>query len=335
MPDKEIKNNMFLRNDFKGKGIFEIPIIKKENVSLKDLSLIGYDKLSTNDFDKIVHFFLDDYKFEALWNNPEPRIERLSKYKAVLSPQFSLYKEMPMSLKIFNTFRNRWCGAYFQKNGIKVIPSLSWGESDTFWFCFDGIEKGSIVAVATLGVRKEKELFMQGYNELLRKIQPSAIICYGKPFEEMKGNVIEVDYSKTNNRSKGYVIHKTYIFDDYVEEGMGGAGVPNIPSDYRALVIRIASSLPKTGEELLSQGWKDISHPKQAENGSFTYEDSNTGLRIRFDEAVPDAPGFLGKNHYHIFNPDAHSNRDLYLDRDGNPCARGSRGSHILPQGDD
>lgn len=60
MPDKEIKNNVFLRNDFKGKGIFEIPIIKKENISLKDLSLIGYDKLSTNDFDKIVHFFLDD-----------------------------------------------------------------------------------------------------------------------------------------------------------------------------------------------------------------------------------------------------------------------------------
>ena len=233
MADKEINNkSLFLRNDFKGKGIFDIPIIKKDSVSLKDLSLVGYDKLSDNDYDKIVHFFLDDYKFEVLWNNPEPRMERLSKYKAVLSPQFSLYKEMPMSLKIFNTFKNRWCGAYFQKKGIKVIPSLAWGESDTFWFCFDGIEKGSIVAVSTLGVRKEKELFMQGYNEMLRKIQPSAIICYGKPFEEMQGKIIEVDYSKTNNCSKGYEINKTYIFDDYIEEGMGGAAAPRIPSVY-------------------------------------------------------------------------------------------------------
>ena len=227
----EKNNSLFLRNDFKGKGIFEVPLIKKENVSLKCLSLIGYDKLSTKDFDSIVHFFLDDYKFESLWSNPQPRIERLSKYKAVLSPQFSLYKEMPMSLKIFNTFKNRWCGAYLQRNGIKVIPSLAWGESDTFWFCFDGIEKGSIVAVSTLGVRKEKELFMQGYNELLRKIQPSAIICYGKPFNEMTGNVIEVNYSKTNNRSKVYEIHKTYIFDDYIEEGMGGVTTPTIPSN--------------------------------------------------------------------------------------------------------
>jgi guanyl-specific ribonuclease Sa len=290
MPDKEIKNNVFLRNDFKGKGIFEIPIIKKENISLKDLSLIGYDKLSTNDFDKIVHFFLYDYKFEALWNNPEPRIERLSKYKAVLSPQFSLYKEMPMSLKIFNTFRNRWCGAYFQKKGIKVIPSLSWGESDTFWFCFDGIEKGSIVAVSTLGVRKEKELFMQGYNELLRKIQPSAIICYGKPFEEMKSNVIEVDYSKTNNRSKGYVIHKTYIFDDYVEEGMGGVSAPKISSVY---LSDLPSNVQRAYYGYENVGWKG-NFPGQA-NGTKAGkkyknkpiklpETNNDGIKVSYRE---------------------------------------------------
>ena len=258
MTDIEIKNkSLFLRNDFKGKGIFDIPVIKKESVSLKDLSLVGYDKLSNNDYNKIIHFFLDDYKFEAIWNNPEPRIERLSKYKAVLSPQFSLYKEMPTSLKIFNTFKNRWCGVYFQQKGIKVIPSLSWGESDTFWFCFDGIEKGSIVAVSTLGVRKEKELFMQGYNELLRKIQPSAIICYGKPFDEMQGNIIEVDYTKTNNRSKGYEIHKTYLFDDYVEEGMGGASPPAIPS---VNLSDLPSNVQRAYYGYESVGWRGNFH---------------------------------------------------------------------------
>ncbi len=188
------------------------------------------DKLSNNDYDKVVHFFLDDYKFEVIWNNPEPRIEMLSKYKAVLSPQYSLYNEMPMSLKIFNTFKNRWCGAYLQKKGIKVIPSLSWGEPDTFWFCFDGIEKGSIVAVSTIGLRKEKELFMSGYNELLRKIKPSAIICYGNPFDEMKGNIFPIGYNETNNLSKNHYIHKTYTINYHVELGMGGAGPPKIPS---------------------------------------------------------------------------------------------------------
>lgn len=227
MTSEEFRNNpLFLRNHFKGQGVFQLPLIKKNNVDLSDLQLLGYDKLSSNQYEKIVHFFLDDYKFEAIWNNPDDRVERLSKYKAVLSPQFSVYTEMPASIQIYQTFRNRWCGAYLQSNGIKVIPSLAWGEPDTYWFCFDGIEKGGIVAVSTIGVRKEKELFLSGYNEMLRKINPCAIICYGKAFEEMKGNIFEVDYASTNNYKSSNLIyvHKTYFYDDFLNKGMGSAG---------------------------------------------------------------------------------------------------------------
>jgi len=67
------------------------------------------------------------------------------------------------------------------------------GGPETFWFCFDGVEKKSVVAVSILGVRSEKDLFMQGYNEMLRRINPEKIICYGKPFDEMKGDIVEVD----------------------------------------------------------------------------------------------------------------------------------------------
>ncbi|MBQ9247409.1 MAG: DUF4417 domain-containing protein [Ruminococcus sp.] len=231
MTSEEFRNNpLFLRNGIKGKGIFDIPVIKKETINLKDIQLIGYDKISNADKTRIVHFFLDDYKFETIWNHPDERIDILSQFKAVLSPQFSLYSEMPMSLKIFNTFKNRWCGTYLQKRGVKVIPSLSWGEPDTFWFCFDGIEKGSVVAVSTVGLRKVKELFLLGYQEMLRKINPSAIICYGKPFDEMKGHIIAVDYNATNNRSKGFYVHKTYFSDVPLALGMGNAGAPKIPT---------------------------------------------------------------------------------------------------------
>lgn len=73
------------------------------------------------------------------------------------------------------------------------------GLPNSYWFCFDGVEEGSIVAVSTLGMKKEKDFFLQGYNEMLRRIKPKAIICYSSPFEEMNGNVISVDYAKTNN----------------------------------------------------------------------------------------------------------------------------------------
>lgn len=173
---------------------------------------------------------MDDYKFEAIWNDPEPRVEKLKKYKAVLAPNYSIYTEMPLSLKVYNTFRSRWCGAYLQTKGIKVIPTVVWGEPNTFWFCFDGIAQGSVVAVSTLGVRKEKSLFMQGYNEMIRKVKPKAIICYGEPFEEMQGKIIPIDYAKTNNLNSKSVSDVIYIKKTtgyvlpFIEKGMGRAG---------------------------------------------------------------------------------------------------------------
>ena len=62
-------NPMFLRNHFPGDGVFEIPKIKKEEIDLENIGLIGYDRLSENKTNKIVHFFLDDYKFEAIWDS--------------------------------------------------------------------------------------------------------------------------------------------------------------------------------------------------------------------------------------------------------------------------
>ena len=38
-----------------------------------------------------------------------------------------------------------------------------------------------------------KEQFMAGYNKMLEVINPSAIICYGTPFKEMKSNIKAVD----------------------------------------------------------------------------------------------------------------------------------------------
>ena len=152
------------------------------------------DKAGANSF---VHFFLDDYKFEVIWNDPEPRLEKLSQYRGVLSPQFSTYYTMPVRLQIYNTFRSRWCGAYLQSKGFKVIPTVSWGLPQSYWYCFDGIEKGSVVAVSTLGVRKEKDFFLQGYSELLRRLKPKAVICYNTPFDEMGGNIITVNYEGT------------------------------------------------------------------------------------------------------------------------------------------
>ena len=49
MTSEEFRNNpMFLRNQFETDGVFEMPKIKKDEISLENIALVGYDKLSDN-----------------------------------------------------------------------------------------------------------------------------------------------------------------------------------------------------------------------------------------------------------------------------------------------
>ena len=206
-----------LRNQFPGQGKLQIPVIPKFQEKLgdfDDLLLIGFDKTHLEDQyhpNRMVHFFLYDYCFERVWKNPDHDIEKLSRYRAVLSPDFSMYLEMAPVMQLYNVFRNRWCGAYWASKGIRVIPTVNWGDESTFDFCFEGIEKGSIVAVSTYMAsehdnrRDQKEWFMAGYNEMLQRIEPEKIICYHTPFPEMQGNIIYVDYERSSWR---YMSHE-------------------------------------------------------------------------------------------------------------------------------
>lgn len=198
--DELIRNTKKLvRNSFHIAGKYGIPIVKKQDIDVTNLKSISFSNTRYDDnrsTKKMVHFFLHDYRFECVYDNAEILLEKLKQYDCLLTPDFSLYRDMPIALQIYSVFKNRWCGAYWQSKGKTVIPTISWSDEKSFEFCFDGIEEGSMVAVSTHGNRNAKEDFMQGYNELLKKVKPCAIICYGKPFPEMQGNVIAVPYNR-------------------------------------------------------------------------------------------------------------------------------------------
>ena len=82
-------SQLMLRNSFRGDGKWEIPIIPKFQIhdgDFDDLLLLGFDRAKTDDEkhrDRMVHFFLYDYKFERVWKQPDLDIEKLSRYRAV------------------------------------------------------------------------------------------------------------------------------------------------------------------------------------------------------------------------------------------------------------
>lgn len=176
-------------------GFWQIPHLKR--CTFVPDQLIGFNYvLSTERRDAGVHFYIDDYQFERVWNDPHTYIDKLMEFPCVLTPNFSLYTDMPRAMKLWNTYRSRQIGQMMQDVGIKVIPSVCWAEPETFDFCFEGIESGGTIAVETLGVKKDEDdrkLFAAGMDEAIRRLRPSTVIVYGSPMPgyDFKGQKVK------------------------------------------------------------------------------------------------------------------------------------------------
>lgn len=199
MTSEEMRNDpLFMRNLFVLMENGGLPLIKKQEFDIGDTKLIACSDTISNETEKYkkfgVHFFVEDYRFNGIYNNPCRTLNKYSQYKFLLSPDFSTYSDMNLWRQLESVAKNRWVGAFWQNQGLNVVPTISWGLPQSYEFCFDGVEKNSIVAIGMIGCKQTKLHFMRGYNAMLEKIQPSAIICFGKPFNEMQGNIIKVDY---------------------------------------------------------------------------------------------------------------------------------------------
>ena len=129
-----------------------------------------------------VHFFIDDYLFQRTWNDPCRYAHLLSGYQAVMTPDFSMFTDYPVAVQLYNHWRKHQLGAYWQSLGLTVIPSICWSDHDSYAWCFDGEPVGGTVAVSSVGTQKNplaRTLFLDGYAEMMRRLQPEKIIFFG------------------------------------------------------------------------------------------------------------------------------------------------------------
>jgi hypothetical protein len=191
----------YFRRALPASGRFDMVTVAKQSIELTDLELIRFSNTvaeETHSPTATVHFFEADDKFDQVWNLPESNIGELSQYRQVMSPDFSLWTDTPITLQFFNTLRNRWCGAFWQSKGSRVIPTVSWSDGRSFDFCFSGIEQGCVVAVSTLGCQDLREDFLRGYRHMMCAIGPEVVVRCAEPFAEMRdfGPVVTVPYAK-------------------------------------------------------------------------------------------------------------------------------------------
>ncbi len=208
--ERERTNNAYnldlVDYDWLTNNFWQMPTITDDHFIPEDI--IGFNYALTSKNKNVgVHFYVDDYQFERVWNNPEKYVDTLFEYDCIFTPDFSLYLDMPMPMKIWNIYRSRQVGAFYQSKGIKVIPTISWAEKETFEFCFEGIPKGSTVSISTIGVKRDQEalqIWEDGVTEMINQIEPKTILVYGGQLDYDYGNIKVIYFNnKVTERWKG------------------------------------------------------------------------------------------------------------------------------------
>ena len=128
----------------------EIPCLKAETRTPK--RLIAFSKAAhSTETDAWVHFYEDDIAFERLWNRPKTYLPVLQKFKGVISPDFSVYRDMPLVMQQWNIYRSRALAHWLQENGVPVIPNIRFSDDRTFELACAGISRHAVIAIGSHG----------------------------------------------------------------------------------------------------------------------------------------------------------------------------------------
>lgn len=183
---KDVFHAFLVQNAEFSEGL-EFPCVKPEG-HVPNKMVPFSQAISCTDVDQWVHFYEDDVRFERIWNNPLKYLPILKRFRGVISPDFSLYRDMPLVMQQWNTYRGRAIAHWLQENGISVIPNIRFADRRSYAFCCDGISKGGTIAIGSHGcikLKRERNYFVQGLDFVVNKLQPAMIVIYGTVPEDM------------------------------------------------------------------------------------------------------------------------------------------------------
>lgn len=199
-------------------GELEIPIIRSQQLGTMPFLLRPFSRRGvTAMVDEYICFYEHDVRFASFLEKAGAYLDSIRKFSGIVSPDCSLYRDMPLILQIMNTYLNRALGCYLQRNGFRVIPNIRWGDersylgSDTIEpFAFLGVEKHAVVSVGTYGCISGKEnrrYFREGLEAMVKAIEPKTVLVYGlmplDVFESVLGSVEFVRYDDWTTLRKG------------------------------------------------------------------------------------------------------------------------------------
>jgi len=163
-------------------GKYQMPVVQSVACPVPD-DIFAYYRTSSRQYkNHASHFYTTDTRIERVWKHPNAFLnELLCSDSWVIGPDFSVYADLLFSQQMWNIFRNKLIVAWWQYNGVKVIPNVSWINYD-YDCSFDGWPKNSVIAVNSTGVGKNcrsKAMWIAGYREMIKRLNPTHILRYG------------------------------------------------------------------------------------------------------------------------------------------------------------
>lgn len=188
-------------------GDYDMPIIQRtleKQLDVNNMEPIGIQNLTTkhDNSKKLVLPFNYDKNLMRYWNEPMKYIPKFQSAMAVGTPDYSIYPNMNVNEIRHNIYMNRWLGCLWQSYSCTVLPVISWWGKETYDICFSGIEPESIVIVSTVGCLDNQKVFLDGFEEMKKRVNPPLIIVYGNMISGMTGRFINVKYRDAFNKKE-------------------------------------------------------------------------------------------------------------------------------------
>lgn len=161
-----------------------IPLLTPSAAAKAPTTMVAFDRFDGRRTTEgvAIHFFVDDHKLPRLLRAPDRYAVKFGEAAAVLTPDFSLYRDMRRHQRVGHVYLNRSIGAIFSLHGLRVIPSIRWAVEADFDFCFDGVARGSVVAISMHGCSRspiDRDLFRIGLVEMLDRLCPVQVLVHG------------------------------------------------------------------------------------------------------------------------------------------------------------
>lgn len=200
VPVKGFKNtfNIHRIKELKLIGEFENPYIDKYNGPVPK-KLINILRNPSHPEEYFAHHYLFDHLFDGrngFWYGcmedsikEKSYLNRVRKFNGIISPDYSVYIDLPFAHQVWNIYRDRVTCMWLRRLGLNVIFNLRWGDYRTYKIAFSGIEKHSVIAIGSHGLIKQPEnriIFMNGFKEMIKSVEPSCLVIYGPYTFEMR-----------------------------------------------------------------------------------------------------------------------------------------------------